>query len=148
MKWFRANIRHGSRLALLALAIQFVLSFGHFHAIAGDTTSAPQYRIQLAKLSSDVGRADRLAVVKHVIQSAHAKAQRQQPAPGHDSGGQADDACAICAVMAMANAVLFATPPLLPLPQATEFLYRSTDAEFVHLAAFRVAFQPRAPPIS
>ncbi|MGH6751213.1 MAG: DUF2946 domain-containing protein, partial [Bradyrhizobium sp.] len=32
MKWFRNNVKHGSRLALLALAIQFVLSFGHFHA--------------------------------------------------------------------------------------------------------------------
>src|SRR6202011_6376655 len=30
MKWFRTNIRRGSRLALFALAIQFVLSFGHF----------------------------------------------------------------------------------------------------------------------
>ena len=32
MNWFRSNIQHGSRLALLALALQFVLSFGHFHA--------------------------------------------------------------------------------------------------------------------
>src|SRR5260221_12497744 len=31
MKWFRSNIRRGSRLALFALAIQFLLSFGHFH---------------------------------------------------------------------------------------------------------------------
>jgi hypothetical protein len=50
--------------------------------------------------------------------------------------------------MAMANTVLFATPPLLLLPQAIEFLRLTTDAEFVHLNAVRVAFQPRAPPIS
>jgi hypothetical protein len=31
MKWLRSNIRHGSRLALLALAVQFVLWFGHAH---------------------------------------------------------------------------------------------------------------------
>jgi hypothetical protein len=31
MKWFRSNIRLGSRLALFALVIQFLLSFGHFH---------------------------------------------------------------------------------------------------------------------
>ena len=49
--------------------------------------------------------------------------------------------------MAMANAVLFTTPPLLQLPQAVEFLYRTTDAEFVHLNSLRIAFQPRAPPI-
>jgi hypothetical protein len=33
MKWLRSNIRHGTRLALLALAVQFVLSFGHVHGI-------------------------------------------------------------------------------------------------------------------
>jgi hypothetical protein len=49
----------------------------------------------------------------------------------------------------MANAVTFATPPLLLLPQqAVEFLYLTTDAEFVDLNTVRVAFQPRAPPIS
>ena len=31
MKWFRSNIRHGSRLALFALAVQLALSFGHIH---------------------------------------------------------------------------------------------------------------------
>ena len=30
MKWFRKHLKHGSRLALFALAIQFALSFGHF----------------------------------------------------------------------------------------------------------------------
>jgi hypothetical protein len=50
--------------------------------------------------------------------------------------------------MALANAVLFATPPILLLPQAIEFLYLATDAEFVHLNSARVAFQPRAPPAS
>ena len=34
MKWFRSNIKTGSRLALFALAIQFALSFGHFHEAA------------------------------------------------------------------------------------------------------------------
>src|ERR1700761_6934075 len=142
MKWFRANIRHGSRLALLALAIQFVLSFGHFHAIAATPSGASQSDVQRLNQPSGGTRADRLSFVAQAI------TQQQPPVPGHDSGGPSDDACAICAVMAMANAVLFATPPMLPLPQATEFLYRSTDAEFVHLNALRVAFQPRAPPIS
>lgn len=34
MKWLRSNIKLGARVALFALAVQFVLSFGHFHAIA------------------------------------------------------------------------------------------------------------------
>jgi hypothetical protein len=135
MKWFRSNIKHGSRLALLALAIQFVLSFGHFHGLAAQAAPAIQSGIQL--VSPDAA-----------AQSAQGLTQGQQPASDHDSDRQASDACAICAVMAMANAVLFATPPLLELPQAVELTYLTTDAEFIHLNSVRVAFQPRAPPIS
>jgi hypothetical protein len=117
MKWFRSNIRRGSRLALLALAIQFVLSFGHFHWITAQAAPAIQLTSQQAPSNPDPD---------------------QQPA----------DPCAICAIMALANATLFATPPILLLPQAVEFLYLTTDAEFVHLNSARVAFQPRAPPAS
>ncbi|MEA2897390.1 MAG: hypothetical protein QOJ84_3005 [Bradyrhizobium sp.] len=116
MNWFRSNIRHGSRLALLALAIQFALSFGHFHGL--------------------------------VAQAAPAIQQTSQQAPSNQDSDQPADPCAICAVMALANAALFATPPVLLLPQAVEFLYLTTDAEFVHLGTSRVAFQPRGPPAS
>jgi hypothetical protein len=117
MKWIRSNIKHGSRLALFALAMQFALSFGHFHGVTA--------------------------------QAAPALQQASQQAPSnHDSDRQPAEPCAICAVMALANAALFATPPVLLLPQAVEFLYLSTDAEFVHLDHGRVAFQPRAPPAS
>src|SRR3979490_1657244 len=117
MKWFRKHIKTGSRLALFALAIQFVLSFGHFHGIAAQAAPAIQ--------------------------------QLSQQAPSNqDSDHKPTDPCAICAVMALANAVLFASPPVLLLPQAIEFLYLATDAEFVHLNSARVAFQPRAPPAS
>jgi hypothetical protein len=123
MKWFRSNIRHGSRLALLALAIQLVLSFGHFHGVgANAATASPALTAQ----DSGIGRS------------------QPQPASNHET----DDACAICAVMAMANTVLFASPPILLLPQAVELLYRITDAEFLHLNSASVAFQPRAPPAS
>jgi hypothetical protein len=50
--------------------------------------------------------------------------------------------------MAMASTVLFTAPPLLLLPEAIELLYRTTDAEFVHLKSAGAAFQPRAPPAS
>ena len=134
MKWFRSNIRHGSRLALLALAIQFVLAFGHFHGIAAQAAPAMQ-----SSASHGTGPAAPEALSRST----------RQPGSDRNSGRQhPDDACAICAVMAMANAVLFATPPVLRLPQAVEFLYRTTDAEFVHLKSAHVAFQPRAPPVS
>ncbi len=139
MKWFRSNVKHGTRLALFALVVQFALSFGHFHGVAAQ--AAPAIHSGLAQ--SDASHANGLAAANAVDQAA-----RQQPAPDHDSGRQPGDTCAICAVMALANNVLFATPPLLLLPQAVEFLYQTTDAEFVHLNSARVAFQPRAPPVS
>ena len=144
MKWFRSNIKHGSRLALLALAIQFVLSFGHFHGLAAQAAPAIQSGIQSIQSSPtpfEASRASALAATEMASQPV----QRQRPGSDRDSDS---DGCAICAVMAMANAVLFATPPLLELPQAVELLYLTSDAEFVHLNSVRVAFQPRAPPIS
>jgi Protein of unknown function (DUF2946) len=132
MKWFRSNIKHGSRLALFALAVQFALSFGHFHAVAAQAAPANQSGAVLSDLSF----------------ATSLPAPTQQPASDHDSDRQPSDACAICAVIALANTLLFATPPLLLLPQAVEFLYLTTDAGFVHLNSARVAFQPRAPPAS
>jgi hypothetical protein len=139
MKWFRSNIKHGSRLALFALAVQFVLVFGHFHGIAAEAAPA----IQSGPALSETSYADRLPASDAIGPSA-----LQQPASDHNSDQQPGDVCAICAVVALANTVLFATPPLLLLPQAIEFLYLTTDAEFVHLNSARVAFQPRAPPVS
>jgi hypothetical protein len=136
VNWFRSNIRHGSRLALFALAIQFAFSFGHFH----DATQAA-FAIQSGLSQPAAARAIDAATAEATDRSV----QRQQP---RDPDRQSTDGCAICGVIAMANAVLFATPPLLQLPQAAEFLYRATDAAFVHLQANHLAFQPRAPPIS
>jgi hypothetical protein len=120
MKWFRSNIKRGSRLALFALAIQLGLSFGHFHGVAAQAAST----------------------VQSVSDTA------PQPSSPHDSDQHPNDGCAICAVIAMANAVLFATPPALQLPQAVEILYLATEAEFIHLDSAHAVFQPRAPPIS
>ena len=133
MKWFRSNIKHGSRLALVALAIQFALSFGHFHGIAAQAAPA----IQSGPIS------DRMP---HPTRSIGPRSSSSAPITIPTSNPA--DPCAICAVIALANAALFATPPLLLLPQAVEFLYLTTDAEFVHLNSARVAFQPRAPPVS
>ena len=132
MKWLRSNIKHGSRLALFALAIQFALSFGHFHG--GVAQAAPAVQS---------GSANGLSLPDTVSEDA-----QQQPASNHDSDQQQGDVCAICAVLALANTMLFAAPPVLLLPQAVEILYLATDAEFIHLNSARVAFQPRAPPIS
>ena len=132
MKWFRSNIRHGARLALFAMLVQFALTFGHSHWFA---QAAPLAQSQLAGSAKTIAGAD------------HAAVEKPSPAaPDREHPG--DDNCAICALVAMAGTVMFATPPLLQLPQAVELLYRTTDAEFVHLNSVRTAYQPRAPPAS
>jgi DUF2946 family protein len=135
MKWFRSNIQHGARLALVALALQFVLSFGHFHAVAAQAVHPDTAPSELSH-ASGLTAPDTAGV-----------AEQQSPSGG-DPHQRSNDPCTICAVISLANAVLFATPPLLELPQAIEFLYLTTDAEFIHLHSARIAFQPRAPPAS
>jgi hypothetical protein len=118
MKWFRSNIRQGAYLALLALVVQFALSFGHFHGVAAQAAPALQSASQLL------------------------------PASGHDSDQHQSDACAICAVLALANTAFLATPPALPLPQVVKPEWLSTSIAYISLTSARGAFQPRAPPLS
>jgi len=136
MKWFRSNIKYGARLALFALAVQFALSFGHFHWLPA-SEAAPAVQSNLTQ-----------AVTAKGLTAGGDKAAQQPSPANHDPDRQPADNCAICAVVAMASTVLFAAPPLLLLPQAVEFLYLTTDAEFTHLKSAGAAFQPRAPPAS
>ena len=138
MKWFRKHVKHGSRLALFALAIQFALSFGHFHGRAAQAAPAIATGLTPADLDHAKSIANRDA--------ASEAAKTQQPSTP-DTDHQAD-ACAICAVISLANNLVFSPPPLLLLPQAVELLYLTTDAEFAHLNAVRSPFQSRAPPTS
>ena len=134
MNWFRKHVKPGSRLALFALAIQFALSFGHFHGEIA--RAAPALQAGLA----DTDLAIAAALAGHEARAA------QQPS-GHDTDQPTSD-CAICAVISLANNFLFATPPLLELPQAVELLHLITGAEFTHLGSLHPAFQSRAPPVS
>ena len=134
MKWLRSNIKHGSRLALLALALQFGLSFGHFHAgLAQAATLTVQSVAVQADVSPTFDAIDRSA---------------ELPASHNDSDQHPGESCAICAVIAVAGTALFATPPILLPPHAVALSYLISDAEFVHLNSARLAFQPRAPPAS
>ncbi len=136
VNWFRKHLKHGSRLALFALAIQFALSFGHFHGAAAQNV---QIGLPDAGLTYATEQAAFIAASKTV--------QQQQPS-NHDNDRHTADACAICTVISLTNNFLFTTSPLLELPQAIQLLYLATDAEFTHLGSLHSAFQPRAPPVS
>ena len=137
MKWFRNNIKTGSRLALFALAIQFALSFGHFHG-----------EIARAAPAIQAGLADADLAIAATLAAPQARSEAAQQPSDHDTDHQPANACAICAVISLANNFLFATPPLLELPQAVELLHLTTGAEFAHLGSLHPAFQSRAPPAS
>jgi hypothetical protein len=50
--------------------------------------------------------------------------------------------------MALASAMVVATPPALLGPPTAQYTYSTAEAGFVHLNSARVGFQPRAPPVS
>lgn len=139
MNWFRKHLKHGSRLALFALAIQFALSCGHFHAAATQAGPAVQSGRTDAKLTITTPPA---------AQNTPSEAVQPQPPAGHDDDQHTTNACAICAVLSLANNFLVITPPVLELPGAVELLYLATGAEFAHLGSLHPAFRSRAPPVS
>ncbi|MCA6120762.1 DUF2946 family protein [Bradyrhizobium sp. WSM 1704] len=141
MNWFRKHIKTGSRLALFALAVQVVLSFGHFHPLAA-VRAAP------AAVQSGLSQLDFAYVGTSATPDLAIQVVQKQPPVHHDNEQQPRDHCAICVVISMAGNLLVATPPVLLLPEAMDFLRRTTDAEFLHLKSAPVAFQSRAPPQS
>jgi len=125
MRWFRDTIRHGSWLALIALAINLGLSFGHFHAIDGKASGRGIAAVAASIASPDDG-------------------QRQ----GNPVDSHADYLCPICmAATAMAGA-LASAPPALPLQFAGVTIDRTNVSVLVLVEPPRAAFQSRGPPIS
>jgi hypothetical protein len=146
MNWFRSKIRAGSQLGLFALALQLGLSFGHFHG------SKVQPALALADAKQLVLQ-ETVPFAATCASDGASQANASGPVQlktfsGDEPDGQAIEHCAICAVMALDHAMLVATPPYLLRPQAAAFLSLAADAEFVDPNSARVAFQPRAPPIS
>jgi hypothetical protein len=125
MRWFRDTIRQGTWLALIALAMNLGLSFGHFHAIDGKVSGRGITAVAASIASLDDGQ------------------KQRNPHDGH-----ADYRCPICmAATAMASA-LTSVPPALPLEFANVTIDRTTVSVLVLVEPPRAAFQSRGPPIS
>jgi Protein of unknown function (DUF2946) len=121
MQWFRANLKVGARLGLLALALQIVLSFGHVH-LGGLRHSADRPSVAgTYSVPSD---------------------PQQQPI------SDADEYCAICASIHLAATSLLPQSPHLSVPFAVR---RVEHSDFIPANAFsprRASFQSRAPPLA
>jgi hypothetical protein len=124
MRWFRANRILGGRLALLALAVQFVVAFGHIHHddIYGFTRTAAA----IAAAVPDGG----------------------QPLPGDQPTKHGDDYCAICASMSLLGNSFLAAAPALPLPLVSQAIEQFDGVAAIFIAPRRAAFQSRAPPVA
>jgi hypothetical protein len=130
MRWVRTRSRSVSLLALLALAAQLALSFGHIHLrdVLGEAHAA---------VSTD---------------AATLASSDEQRASAHDTDGSHhehdDEYCAIYAINGLIGSAQHAEPPALQMPthigRARPALrYESPLAEF-----HRLPFRARAPPFA
>ncbi|MGL4264393.1 MAG: DUF2946 family protein [Afipia sp.] len=76
---------------------------------------------------------------------AASQSQASVPDTDHDQDTHRD-LCAICATMAMANTLVAAAPPSLPVPLTVAALQTATSYEAIAHDARRSAFRSRAPP--
>ena len=116
MRWFRSKMQFGSRLALLALALQIVLTFGHVHSLlptAVDTALSSAAAASDASSSRDPSR-----------------------------NGLADFDCPICALINLAGTSTLSVAPDLPLPASVDFIAGLPHVELA--PATSPHFQPRA----
>ena len=132
MPWFRSRMRLGAWLALFALTIQLVLSFGHVHfdgisprAVSARTIAAPR-------------------ALRWAVQPA-AKLRDAPAVPTqHKPVNLAEDYCAICSVMRLAG--LPAVASALPLATEGRTMFLDGSVGFALAASPHLFFQARAPP--
>lgn len=118
MSWLRPRIRRGAVLALVALALQLVLSFGHVHAGSFGQLTNPGQTTASAPTT-----------------------------PDQDPDGGSADACAICATIALADTLLLSAPPTLSPPLAFVVTRTRITSHAVVVQPTRTAFRSRAPPV-
>jgi hypothetical protein len=125
MRWFRDHIRHGSWLALVAIAINFAVAFGHVHALdRGDSDRGPA-ALTAASTAPDSDRTQ-----------------------NHPADNRADDLCAICIAAAALGTAFAPTTPALPVEFAAAAIDRAIEQATVVAYTPHAAFQSRAPPLS
>ena len=124
MGWVWLHRRHGALLALIALALQIVVAFGHVH-LRG-----------LAQNSHATSAAQRA-----VLADTKSHAPAQIPADN-------DDYCAICASIFLASSAFAPAPPKLLVPTNFQRVGHCFNAARSLAESLRLAFRSRAPPVA
>jgi len=124
MSWFRSNRRGVTWLALFALACQLVISFGHVH----------------------LGRAGGHPDVSTVAANAGDNSSSLTSPHPKNPASLAEDFCAICASISVANTLVVPTSPVAVPP--VSFVKRlSWSLAAVEPVSFdHLLFNARAPP--
>ncbi len=123
MNWVRSKVRQAALLALFALAVQLVLSFGHFHSEGLAHASAAQATAQ-QRITTN-------------LSTSH-----QHPE------GIAEDYCAICASIELLDTLVATVAPVHPVPPTFAVRTQTASADFALPDLTRAAFRSRAPPLS
>jgi hypothetical protein len=126
MHWFRSRASLGGWLALFALAVQLVASFGHVHL--DRSAAAAGHLSALAQVHAPMG-ADAPSV----------PAGDEAPKPAHDY-------CAVCALIHLAGTAIAAEPASLPLPVASGGSRVDHAVASLSIAQDHTPFAARAPP--
>ena len=121
MRWFRSNVRSGAWFALVAMAFQLALTFGHVHLRLSSAASH-----QFAAAHSPVAPPDGSRVpTKPLV-----------------------DHCAACTLIQMASAAAPAATASLPLPALFTSAPLTIGIEHELGASPPIHFQARGPPIA
>jgi hypothetical protein len=122
MRWFRSHVRSGAWFALVAMALQLALTFGHMHLRIASASSA-----QLAaKATITLPDGSSLPTKPRLV----------------------DENCAVCTLIQMAGATALVAAAWLLLPAlfaSTRFTIR---VEHELAASPPLHFQARGPPIA
>lgn len=123
MRWVRRRQQLGGYLALVGLALQLILSFGHLHlnGIRGEATP---------------------------IVAAGATPPASPTSPAQHPANDADDYCAICATIHLAATSFLPQAPQLPLPFVSQTIEHFDRIADIFIAPQRTPFQSRAPPLA
>jgi hypothetical protein len=122
MGWIDRHRRHGAVLALIALALQIAITFGHVHLHGLNGNS-----------HAPIAKQARLA---------HTPSQTPAQTPSDD-----DDYCAICASIFLASSAFAPTPPQLLVPVNFRRVELCFNTATPIADSPRLAFRSRAPPV-
>jgi hypothetical protein len=127
MNWVRSTIRPFARLALFALALQMVVSFGHMHP-------------------DDLGLSS--SATAHWADFPSSVAQALTGPTDRDQYPSSDDYCQICASMALLATGAPSLPPVIVGPPRISRVLSSPAALYLVATQVILSFQARAPPLA